>query len=226
MHVLTTAPSPSPQVRLFDHPPWLWTHWWANTLAIGIQIGDPFRRGLLRAAGVHGYVLNLRGKLGGDRAVSLRAVGQLLQVVTSADLSQNGLGTSGAAALAEDIAQSRTLDSINLGENQIGSEGVKQIAEAVVRSASLTMVDLRATTLPEEDQARLRRVASHRRAIAGERRLNIFTDYADEPGTAISPRAFWKMKRNAECRKMSSPAPSTTPFSPRLTQLDDMTQFV
>ena len=213
-------------VRLFDHPPWLWTHWWANTLAIGIQIGDPFRRGLLRAAGVQGYVLNLRGKLGGDRAVSLKAVGQLLRVVTSADLSQNGLGTSGAAALAEDIAQSRTLDSINLGENQIGSEGVKQIAEAVVRSASLTMMDLRATSLPEEDQARLRRVASRRRAIAGERRLNIFTDYADEPGTAISPRAFWKMKRNAECRKMSSPAPSTTPFSPRLTQLDDMTQFV
>jgi len=213
-------------VRLFDHPPWLWTHWWANTLAIGIQIGDPFRRGLLRAAGVHGYVLNLRGKLGGDRAVSLRAVGQLLQVVTSADLSQNGLGSSGAAALAEDIAQSRTLDSINLGENQIGSEGVKQIAEAVVRSASLTMVDLRATTLPEEDQARLRRVASHRRAIAGERRLNIFTDYADEPGTAISPRAFWK-KSSARSRMLSSPAPSTTPFSPsQLTQIVDMTQFV
>lgn len=67
-------------VRLWDSPPWLWTSWWENTLDLGVEIGTPFRRGLLRAAGVRGSYLNLRGKIGGDRKVSLKAVGQLLQV--------------------------------------------------------------------------------------------------------------------------------------------------
>lgn len=28
-------------------PPWQWTSWWANTLDIGEEMGEPFARGLL-----------------------------------------------------------------------------------------------------------------------------------------------------------------------------------
>jgi hypothetical protein len=64
--------------KLTCPPPWQWPAWWANALSIGTEMGEPFGKGLLRAAGVEGTELNLKQKLGGDRPTALRAVSQML----------------------------------------------------------------------------------------------------------------------------------------------------
>ena len=64
-------------------PPWQWPAWWANAVAIGAEMGEPFAKGLLRAAGVTGDALDLSQKLSGDRPTVLRVVVQLARVLQS-----------------------------------------------------------------------------------------------------------------------------------------------
>ena len=40
-------------VALRDIPPWRWTIWWENTLQMGKQIGDGFRKGLKRGSSLN-----------------------------------------------------------------------------------------------------------------------------------------------------------------------------
>jgi hypothetical protein len=70
-------------VVLSGPPPWQWQAWWANVVAIGEEMGAPFARGLLRAAGVEGDALNLSDKLGGDRPTALRVVALFMGVLTN-----------------------------------------------------------------------------------------------------------------------------------------------
>ena len=56
--------------------------WWSNTATLGNEMGDGFRRGLLRAAGVEGDAPGLKLRLAGDRSTSLVMV-QALMVVSS-----------------------------------------------------------------------------------------------------------------------------------------------
>ena len=64
-------------------PPWQWPVWWANAVKMGEEMGAPFARGLLRAAGVKGDSLDLSGgKLGGDRPTVLRVVMLFMAVLT------------------------------------------------------------------------------------------------------------------------------------------------
>ena len=56
---------------LAGEPPWRWPAWWSNALTIGVEMGEPFVKGLLRAAGVSGDALDLSKKLGGDRPTVL-----------------------------------------------------------------------------------------------------------------------------------------------------------
>ena len=39
--------------------PWQWPAWWSNALTIGVEMGDEFRWGLLRAAGETGDTLDI-----------------------------------------------------------------------------------------------------------------------------------------------------------------------
>ena len=38
--------------RLSGEPPWQWSAGWANVVALGAEMGEPFAKGLKRAAGV------------------------------------------------------------------------------------------------------------------------------------------------------------------------------
>ena len=64
-------------------PPWEWPAWWANAVSLGAEMGEPFGRGLLRAAGVQGDVLDLSKKLGGHRPTVLRVVGIFMHSLAS-----------------------------------------------------------------------------------------------------------------------------------------------
>ena len=164
-------------VNLRDAPPWRWTIWWENTLQLGTEMGDQFRYGLRRAAGIptaNGGHLGLRGKVGGDRSVSLLAIGQLLRVVETADLSGNNLGPSGAQLIASAIAESSTLRKVNLSENKFGSSGAQSLIGAIASSVSLVQVDLRANSVGPKEEARLRQTATERRKI--RHRLDIYLD--------------------------------------------------
>ena len=76
-------------------PPWQWPAWWANTVAIGAEMGESFGRGLLSAACVTGDTLDLSGKMGGDRPTVLRVIVAMLQggtALTSVNLLRNKIG--------------------------------------------------------------------------------------------------------------------------------------
>jgi hypothetical protein len=75
--------------RLSGAPPWQWPAWWANTVAIGEEMGEPFAKGSLRAAGVEGDALDLNQKLGGDRPTVLRVVALFTRVLTSCEYATN-----------------------------------------------------------------------------------------------------------------------------------------
>lgn len=161
-------------VALRDMPPWRWTIWWENTLQMGKQIGDGFRKGLKRGSGADSGELKLRGKIAGDREVSLVALGQLLRCVEIADLSGNHLGAEGARVLATDIAESKTLKKLNLSENRLGSEGARSIARAITSSVSIIQVDMRVNELGPDDEARFRKICTERRKV--RHRLDIYCD--------------------------------------------------
>ena len=92
---------------LSGSPPWQWPAWWANALAIGEQMGEPFAKGLVRAAGINtGDTLNLCEKLAGDRPTVLRVVKLLMPHLTSLDLSRNQLDAQAAKVLAEAVSVS------------------------------------------------------------------------------------------------------------------------
>ena len=63
--------------RLSGAPPWQWPAGWANVLALGAEMGEPFAKGLKRAAGVEADFLDLSGKLGGDPPTVLRVLALL-----------------------------------------------------------------------------------------------------------------------------------------------------
>ena len=134
-------------------PPWQWPAWWANAVKLGEEMGEPFARGLLRAAGVEGDALDLSAKLGGDRPTVLRVVVLFSAVLTSVDLSSNqlcgldwqGKGTydaSGIIALSEALKVTAVLTSLDLFGNSIGAEEAKTLAEALAKNAVLTSLDL------------------------------------------------------------------------------------
>ena len=81
--------------RLSGAPPWQWPAGWANVLALGAEMGEPFAKGLKRAAGVEADFLDLTGKLGGDPPTVLRVVALFSEVLKSINLEYNKLGDEG-----------------------------------------------------------------------------------------------------------------------------------
>ena len=76
--------------------PWHWSPWWANVLSMGLDLGDQFGSGLLRASGVTGEKLDLNGQLPrGDRPLAIDAIIALVRSkdtpLTHVDLRGNRL---------------------------------------------------------------------------------------------------------------------------------------
>ena len=74
--------------RLSGAPPWQWAAGWANALAFGAEVGEPFAKGLKRAAGVEADFLDLTGKLGGEPARPSNGAARCGAVQRGADRAQ------------------------------------------------------------------------------------------------------------------------------------------
>ena len=128
-------------------PPWRWGGWWANVLAFGMQMGEAFEQGLLKAAGVEYHLINhefvsfldLQGIIVGEepRKVALLAVAILLRAVTSAILTNNELQDEDALLLARAIRGSRTLTRLDLQDNRIVVEGARSLGLALCDNRSV-----------------------------------------------------------------------------------------
>jgi hypothetical protein len=95
-------------------------------------MGDAFRRGLLQTARL-GTVLDLTGKLGGDRPTSVAAVAQLMRVTTSINLSQNTLTDDEGSVIADALRLSMSLQQLDLsaGDDKVGEDnGDHMLADA------------------------------------------------------------------------------------------------
>ena len=91
-------------------PPWQWSAWWANVVKLGNEMGDPFYRGLARAAGVGVGVLDLENKLiAGDRTTALPAVCCILRALTELNISSNKMDPKDAMVLAQGLKGNNTL---------------------------------------------------------------------------------------------------------------------
>ena len=79
--------------------PWEWSAWWGNVLKLGLEMGDQFGTGLLRASGITESHLDLHGVLPrGDRSLSMDAIVAIVQAkdtpLSSLDISGNRLEES------------------------------------------------------------------------------------------------------------------------------------
>ena len=122
--------------------PWQFPSWWANSLRLGEEIGEPFRRGLRQSARVDDE-LNLNGRIDGDRPTALHAVSLLMPVILELNLWGNKITGAEALVLAEALTvDGCTLKLLNLGTNELGDVGATHLAQALPRSRSLKTLDL------------------------------------------------------------------------------------
>ena len=121
---------------LSGSPPWQWSAWWANAVRLGAEMGEPFGRGLKRAAGVTGDKLDLNHKLGGDRPTALRALTAMR--LRSISLRANCIGADEVGAIVEMVRTSHSLGHsltfLDLRSNTLGDEGCAALARALGES--------------------------------------------------------------------------------------------
>ena len=82
--------------RKLQELPWGWSEWWANVLKLGLEMGEQFGSGLMRASGVEGPRLDLHGQLPrGDRTLTIDALVALVRAkespLSSIDVADNRL---------------------------------------------------------------------------------------------------------------------------------------
>ena len=140
---------------LSGSPPWKWPVWWSNALSLGAEMGDDFRRGLLRAAvRVAGDTLDLSsGQLDGqDRKTTLRVVTELMPVLKGITLSKNDIQDEGAIAISESLMTNKTLETLRLVECGIGLAGGIALASALEVNPVLTSLSLADNNLTGREQ--------------------------------------------------------------------------
>lgn len=94
-------------------PPWQWSAWWLNTLRLGAEMGDTFRHGLLRAAGVENGHIDIGGSFGSDAATGMKVCAQLMLVALSINLSASGLGsTDEVMEIIAGLRKTKTLTAV------------------------------------------------------------------------------------------------------------------
>ena len=114
--------------QLSGAPPWQWSAWWANAVRLGSEMGEPFGRGLKRAAGTTNDKLELNQKLGGDRPTALRALAAMGPC--SLSLRANGIGQKEVGVLAEMVRTNTNLTFLDLRYNGLGAEGCNALIRA------------------------------------------------------------------------------------------------
>ena len=131
--------------NLSGPPPWKWPVWWANAVKIGGEMGDAFGKGLMRAAGVEGTSLDLKGKLGGHGPTVLAVLEVLSASVTKISLAQNMLGEEGTKTICEAVGGNKVLKELDLSgssstSNIGGAAGAKHVGAMLRVTTSVTSV--------------------------------------------------------------------------------------
>ena len=124
-------------------PPWQWPAWWANAVKLGEEMGEPFARSLLSAAGVKGDALDLSQKLGGDRpTVQLHVLCVLLGTgsMTECKLRNNNLGLEGWTSIFNALHNSPNsrISTWDLSGENLGPEIAKLLANYIAVTALVT----------------------------------------------------------------------------------------
>lgn len=157
-------------------PPWQWPAWWANTIAIGVGMGDEFGRGLLHAACVQGNALDLAQRLGGHPQTAQKVVTQFMAHLTSLNLSDNilvnegvGIGTQlasnsnlqelclrrcsigvvGCCVIAKGLEVNKVIKKLVLTSNPILDDGAKAIGRALASNRSLEELNMAKCSIGE-----------------------------------------------------------------------------
>ena len=137
--------------------PWLLPSFWRNAVELGMQMGDAFRCGLLRAGSAKLESASVRVQVGGDRQISALALGAALfsaaavkevrvgravlplekvrqdAEVSLADLQLVDLDLQVLAGFVRAAGRGSLANLMNLrlGNNQIGDEGMKAFSSAL-----------------------------------------------------------------------------------------------
>lgn len=169
-----------------------------KTLAEGIRPNTSLRLLDLRSNGItHDGALSLQGILVCSQfltSLSLSnndledlgvvALARGLQqpgcVLQQLDLSENGIGASGAIALAGVLRVNRGLSKLNISGNAITDEGAARIAAALMRNSTLRWLSLRRNDLSNEAAFAFARRLSR---MFGLKELIMTKNRIDEAGT-------------------------------------------
>lgn len=127
-----------------EHP-WEWGSHWIPILTEGAAIGPDFVRGLQIASSLRGDAkLMLAGKLGGDRATAVAAVGQLIGLATTVDLSGNNLTDDECAKLCAPLEGNGKLSALTLLSNKLTAAGAAAIKGAASKAVGKPTVSIQA----------------------------------------------------------------------------------
>jgi Ran GTPase-activating protein (RanGAP) involved in mRNA processing and transport len=128
-------------------PPWQWPAFWANAVTLGSEMGDAFGKGLKQTAGV-GDVLDLSKKLiGGDRPTMVAAVAQLMRVLASLSLRENGLTDGEGVKMLEALQANTRLRQLSLNGNKLGDASGCALAVVLKTNTTLTQLSLNGNKL-------------------------------------------------------------------------------
>jgi len=131
--------------RLSGAPPWQWPSWWANSLRLGVEMGEPFARGLLKAVGLEDGMLDLSNEqVSGHPLCSGIVIGQLmasglhtLKLESNYEffLSREGEGSRAIIEALKLSSKHQTLTSLSIARNSLKGPTARTIAEAVDHSS-------------------------------------------------------------------------------------------
>ena len=129
--------------------PWRWAEWWSPIIAEGKTIGKEFGKGLHKVSAATGKnALNLRSLIAGHRPTSLRAIGLLLDALTSIDLRDNMLTAEEMAWVGGALATASTLAKLVMAGNPLDAAAMAAIFSGMSNPKSaLNEIDLSRTKL-------------------------------------------------------------------------------
>ena len=150
-------------VRVLQRTPswWKWDAWWRNTAKLGSEMpGSEFASGLLRATSIEGGVLDLSGKLGGDRPTVLTLLKSVLMVGTlrECNVRGNNLDLQAARTLAEVGTEKRVMlfgvkpdeKLADFSGSELSPSDGILIASDLTVSSNLTELDLQSNQIGPE----------------------------------------------------------------------------
>ena len=147
--------------------PWRWAEWWSPIIAEGKGIGKEFSKGLQKVSAATGKsALNLRSLIAGHRPTSLRAIGLLLEALTSIDLRDNMLNADELIWVGSALATASTLAKLVMAGNPLDAAAMAMMFSGVPSSNSaLNEIDLSRTKLDGDSDGAVVEVGKFANAI-------------------------------------------------------------